>query len=328
MKRALITGIFGQDGSYLAELLSGKHYEVHGIVRAGLSGQSLKLRRHLLQKGVTPDIHECNLASFTEVKDLIGAIRPDECYHLAAIHYSAETTFTLPFEGDRHLLEQNILSVLNILHSIREVSPETRFVLAGSCLMYEDSEASPQSEATPFRSKSVYGTSKIIGRQVTELFRDLDLHASTAILYNHESPRRSEHFVSQKIVKGLIRIKRGETERLELGNLDGVKDWGYARDFARGMWLMAQANLPGDYILATGSGHTVADFVRKAADLLDLANWSEVICVKPGLTRPATKTLLVGNPHRAQTELGWTPALDFRGLVELMVQHELKGTLD
>jgi GDPmannose 4,6-dehydratase len=328
MKRALITGIFGQDGSYLAELLSGRHYEVHGIVRSGLSGQSLKLRRHLLQKGVTPTIHECDLASFTEVKDLIRAIRPDECYHLAAIHYSAETTFTLPFEGDRHLLEQNILSVLNILHSIREVSPETRFVLAGSCLMYEDSEVSPQSEATPFRSKSVYGTSKIIGRQVTELFRDLDLHASTAILYNHESPRRSEHFVSQKIVKGLIKIKRGETERLELGNLDGVKDWGYARDYAKGMWLMAQADSPDDYILATGTGHTVADFVKEAADVLELADWSEAVTVQPGLTRPATNTRLVGIPDRARTSLGWTHSLDFRGLVELLVQHELSDTLD
>ncbi len=337
MKRALITGIFGQDGSYLAELLSGKNYEVHGIVRSELSPQSLKLSRHLAQKGVTPILHECDLTSFERVADLIKTIRPDECYHLAAVHYSAQTVFTAPFESERLLLEQNILSVLNILHAIRESSPETRFVLAGSCLMFEDSGVSPQTEATPFYSKSVYGTSKILGHQVTDLFRNHNLHTSTAILYNHESPRRQEHFVSQKIVKGLTRIKRNKTEGLEsekpddvleLGNLDDVKDWGYARDYAYGMWLMTQADSPGDYILATGNGHTVADFVKEAADCLGLTDWPQFVKVQPGLTRPITRTKLVGKPDRAQTALGWTHSLDFRGLVELMVQHELSGTLD
>src|SRR5437764_4201998 len=196
MKRALVTGIFGQDGSYLAEHLSGKNYEVHGIVRSRLSSQSSKLRTHLLQKGVTPIFHECDLSSFASVRDLMKDLRPDECYHLAAIHYSAQTVFAEQFDNDRYLLEQNILSVLNLLNAIREVSSATRFVLAGSCVMYEDSGISPQCESTPFRSNSVYGTSKIIGLQMTELFRNLyNLHVSTAILYNHESPRRAEHFV-------------------------------------------------------------------------------------------------------------------------------------
>jgi len=329
MKRALVTGIFGQDGSYLAEYLSGKKYEVHGIVRSSLSPQSSKLRMHLLQKGVTPILHECDLSSFASVRDIMNAVQPDECYHLAAVHYSAQTIFTEPAGKDRYLLEQNILSVLNILNAIREVSPTTRFVLAGSCVMYEDSGISPQCESTPFRSNSVYGTSKIIGLQLTELFRKLyDLHTSTAILYNHESPRREEHFVSQKIVKGLIRIKRGEAERLELGNLDDVKDWGFAGDYAHGMWLMGQADSPGDYILATGMGHSVADFVNEAAKVLELSNWREVVTVKPRLIRPGTKTRLVGNPHRAQTALGWRHSLDFRGLVERMVKHALEDTLD
>ena len=328
MKRALITGIFGQDGSYLAELLTGKNYEVHGIARSPLSPQSLKLKQHLSQRGVTPILHDCDLSSFARVRDLIKTIRPDECYHLAAVHHSAQTVFTA-VEHDRYLLEQNILSVLNILHAIREVSPATRFVLAGSCLIYEESGTSPQCESTQVRSRSVYGTSKIVGLQITELFRNLhSLHTSTAILYNHESPRRQDHFVSQKIVKGLIRIRRREMELLELGNLDDVKDWGFARDYAYGMWLMAQANSPGDYILATGIGHTVGDFVKEAADSLELPNWTEMVRVQPGLTRPVTKTRLVGNPLRAQTELGWTHSLDFGGLVNLMVQHELRGLLD
>jgi GDPmannose 4,6-dehydratase len=329
MKRALITGIFGQDGSYLAELLSGKDYELHGIVRSKPSSHSLKLKAHLLTRQVTPLLHECDLTSYVAVRDLLKAIRPGECYHLAAVHYSAQNVSAATVEYDRYLLEQNIQSVLNILHAIREVSPDTRFVLAGSCLIYEDSGISPQSEATPARSKSVYGTSKIVGLQLTELFRNqYQLHASTAILYNHESPRRQEYFVSQKIAKGLVGIKRGETKQLQLGNLDDIKDWGFARDYAQGMWLMAQADRADDYILATGTGHTVADFVREAAHLLELSNWSEAVTVQPGLTRPATKTRLVGDPDRAQRLLGWTHSLDFNGLVDLMVQHELRGTLD
>jgi GDPmannose 4,6-dehydratase len=328
MRRALITGIFGQDGSYLTELLSAKNYEIHGIARAQLSAQSLKLKNHLMQKGVTPVIHECDLTSFATIKDLVGAIRPDECYHLAAVHHSAQT-LTIPLEYDRMLLEQNILSVLNLLHALQEVSPETRVVLAGSCVMFENCGISPQDETTPFRSTSAYGTSKIVGQELTQLFRARHkLHASTAILYNHESPRREAHFVTQKIVKGLVRTRRGDAPTVQLGNLDDVKDWGFAGDYARGMWLMAQANSPEDYILATGSGHTVADFVMQAADLLELHNWRDFVTVQPGLTRPITETRLVGTPHRAQTMLGWKHSLDFRGLVDLMVQHELRATLD
>ena len=328
MKRALITGIFGQDGSYLTELLSAKNYEIHGIARAQLSAQSLKLMNHLRQKGVMPVMHECDLSSFASIRDLVDAIRPDECYHLAAVHHSSQS-LTIPLEYDRLLLEQNILSVLNLLHALQEVSPKTKFVLAGTCVMFEDCGISPQNETTPFRSTSAYGASKIVGQQLTELFRTRHkLHASTAILYNHESPRREAHFVTQKIVKGLARVRRGEAPTVQLGNLDDVKDWGFAGDYVRGMWLMAQANSPADYILATGNGHTVADFVMQAADLLGLNNWREVVTVQRGLTRPVTKTQLVGTPQRAQTMLGWEPSLDFRGLVNLMVQHELRGTLD
>ena len=328
MKRALITGIFGQDGSYLTELLSARDYEVHGIVRSKLSPQSLKLKQHLAQKGVTPILHQCDLASLANIKDLIRVVRPDECYHLAAIHYSAQT-LEVSLEHDRILIEQNMLSVLNLLQALREISPETRFVLAGSCVVYEDCEVSPQTESTPFRSMSAYGTSKIFGQQLTELFRHRhQLHAASAILYNHESPRREAHFVSQKIVKGLVRVLRGQSEILQLGNLEDVKDWGFAGDYVHGMWLMAQADSPADYILATGTRHTVADFVHEAANLLNLKNWRDFVKVQSGLTRPATKTRLVGNPERAETALGWQRSLDLRGLVNLMVQHELSGTLD
>jgi len=328
MKRALITGIFGQDGSYLTELLSAGGYQVHGTVRPHPSPQSQKLDQHLRKKGIAPIVHHCDLTSFEDVSLLIRTIEPDECYHLAAVHHSAQT-LPIPLEYDRTLLEQNILSVLNLLHALQEGSPKTRFVLAGSCVMFEDCGISPQTETTPVRSTSAYGTSKIVGQQLTELFRTRhNLHASTAILYNHESPRRAAHFVSQKIVKGLVRVSRGETETVALGNLDDIKDWGFAGDYVRGMWLMAQADSPQDYILGTGIGHTVADFVKQAAELLELKDWRGVVTVQPGLTRPMTKTRLVGVPHRAQNSLGWRHSIDFRGLVELLVRHELENTLD
>jgi GDPmannose 4,6-dehydratase len=328
MKRALITGIFGQDGSYLTELLAAKNYEVHGIARPQLSTHSQKLRHHLSDKGVTPIVHDCDLNSFAEISELVREVRPDECYHLAAVHHSAQT-LTNSLEYDSLQLEQNILSVLNLLHALRESAPQSRFVLAGSCIMFEDSGVSPQNETTTFRSTSPYGTSKIIGQELTELFRARHrLHASVAILYNHESPRREAHFVSQKIVKGLVRVSRGENQSIQLGNLADVKDWGFAGDYVYGMWQMTQADSPADYILATGIAHTVADFVKQAAEILELKTWRELVTVQPGLTRPSTKTQLVGDPRRAQTVLGWRPSVDFRGLIELLVRHELETFAD
>jgi GDPmannose 4,6-dehydratase len=328
MKRALITGIFGQDGSYLAELLAAENYEVHGIARPQLSPHSAKLQQHLNAKGVSPILHECDLTSFNQVRELISAIRPDECYHLAAVHHSAQT-IVIPVAYDRLLLEQNVMSVLNLLHALQETSPQTRFVMAGSCVMFEDCEISPQSESTPFRSSSAYGTSKIIGQQLIGFFRQRHrLHASNAILYNHESPRREAHFVSRKIVNGVVAVRRGEAQALQLGNLDDIKDWGFAGDYVRGMWLMAQANSPGDYVLASGTGRTIAEFVEQVAESLALKNWRDLIEVQPGLTRQMTKTRLVGNPEQARTVLGWQRAVTFDALVAMMVECELSGTLD
>ncbi|HKO60664.1 MAG TPA: GDP-mannose 4,6-dehydratase [Pyrinomonadaceae bacterium] len=328
MKRAVITGVFGQDGSYLAELLSAMDYEVHGVPRSTPSETSLKIQAHLAQKGVTPILHDCNLNLFADVQDLFRTVRPDECYHLASVHYPAQTVGGAQLQRDRIMFEENTLSVLNLLFAIREISPQTRLVFAGSCLMYDDCQVSSQSEETPFRSKSLYGLSKITGHQLIDLFRNsFNLHASTAILYNHESPRRPPNFVTRKIVQGLVKVTRGQTQCLELGNLDSVKDWGFARDYARGMWLMAQADSPRDYILATGTGHTVEDVVRETADLLGLRNWREAVSVKDGLT-PTKSVTLIGNSQRAQTELSWTHSLTFRQLIELMVQHELEGAFD
>lgn len=329
MPRALITGIFGQDGSYLAELLAGEGYDVHGVTHAQPSPHSLELQRYLERKGIQPRLHSCDLLDDASVVALLDAVRPDECYHLAAVHYSSQVSLTEAARIDRALFEHNTISTLNLLSAIRQVSPSTRFVLAGSCMMYDDARTAPQAETEPFRSKSMYGLSKIAAAGLTDHFRRTHgLHASTAVLYNHESPRRRTAFVTRKIVQGLVQVRRGERDCLELGNLDAVKDWGYARDYVRGMWLMARADSPGTWILATGRGRTIGDFVEATASSLGIADWRDRVRVQSGLTRPTEPTPLIGNPAAATTRLGWEHSVDFPGLVELMVQHELQGTLD
>ena len=329
MKRALITGMFGQDGSYLAELLIEKGYEVHGVVREALSEHSVRLKEHLAAKEVVTTVHLCDLMNYNDVLELFKAVRPAECYHLAAVHYPAQVALSDQLQKSRTLFEQNTISTLNLLSVVREVSPETRFVLAGSCMVYDNCEKSPQDETRPFCSKSVYGLSKIAASQLAEYFCiEQGLHAATAILYNHESPRRQPIFVTQKIVRGLVAIQRGSKRRLELGNLHGIKDWGYAKDYAHGMWLMARADEARPYILATGTAHTVEDFIRQAADVLNISDWRSAVDLKAGITGPPEKAPLIGNSQAIRTDLGWCPSITFPQLVELMVEHELRGTLD
>lgn len=328
MRRALITGVFGQDGSYLAELLADNGYEVHGVALASTSAHGRAIRAHLDARGRLPALHESHLLEYAGVAALLGALQPDECYHLAAVHYSSEVLPSEQVRRDRALYEQNTVSTLNLLSAIRERSPDTRFVLAGSCLMYDACVRSPQDETLPFVSRSLYGLSKIAGSRLVDFFRTAHgLHASTAILYNHESPRRRPGFVTRKIVQGLVAVKRGESSCLQLGNLHGVKDWGWAPDYVRGMWRMARADSPGTYVLATGVPHTVEDFVRVAADVLGYADYREVVRVAEGLARPSDAVPLIGDAARARAALGWEHTVTFRGLVERMVECELSGSL-
>ena len=326
--RALITGIFGQDGSYLAELLQEKGYEVHGIEREPLGPQACLLRDCLKQKGVCPLLHSCDLRSYESVRHLIRELRVDECYHLAAVHYPSETTAAERTKTDKQLCEDNIVSTLNVLYAICESSPDTRFVLAGSCLMYEGTEETPQDEGTGFSSRSAYGLSKVVGSQIVSLLRDTSgLHCSTAILYNHESPRRTEHFVTKKIVRNLVKVRNGEISHFALGNLKAIRDWGYAKDYVRGMWLMSQQADARDYVLATGTGHTVEDFVSCAAQILGMADWRDHVREDESLLCPKQGATLIGNPKMATRALGWRASVDFLGLVRIMVSCEVNGTL-
>jgi GDPmannose 4,6-dehydratase len=328
-KRALITGIYGQDGSYLSELLLEKGYEVHGIEREPLANGARAVCEYLKKKGVFPLItHSCDLNSYAEVRELIGRVGPDECYHLAAAHYSSEIYDPDRKVMDRDLFHNNVWSTLNLISGINEVSPHTRLVLAGSCLMFEESDQSPQNEETPYAARSMYGLSKITARNVLDYFRkEYNLHLSVSILYNHESPRRQTTFISRKIVSNLVKVKRNEVSEFFLGDLRAVRDWGYAKDYVYGMWLMAQRDKPKDYILATGQPHTVEDLLTTAAHILEV-NLEGIVKQDKGLISDNPRTILLGDSGLARKELKWSPATDFEGLIEILIKHELNNTLD
>jgi GDPmannose 4,6-dehydratase len=325
-KTALITGIFGQDGSYLCELLTDGGYEVHGIENITPSDNSQKIREYLFMKGYEPQVHCCDLHDYYQVKDIIGQMKPDEIYHLAATHYSSQAKGR-DEAADAQLFNRNVASTLNILTAVNYCSPQSRCVLAGSCLMYDSSEQSPQDEKTPYRTKSLYGLSKITESNIGRHFREKGCHVSTGILYNHESPRRTQSFVTKKIVTNMVLLKRKIINSFELGSLETSKDWGYAKDYVGGLWLMAQAQAPEDYIFATGEVHTIWEFVENVADILGLNDWQSSVKVNGAILNRSTDTLLVGRPSRAEEILQWRRTADFNQLIEIMVENEIAGTL-
>jgi len=327
-KRALITGTFGQDGSYLCELLSASGYEVHGIEKQPLNPNARRMQLHLAGKNVNVILHECDLNSFADVEGLFESLRPCECYHLSATHYSSEMSALEKQRIDRNLYHNNVVSTLNLIYAIRNVSPETRFVLAGSCLMFDGVAQFPQDETMPFKSQSIYGLSKIAAGNLVSYMREQSgLHLSVAVLYNHESPRRTPEFVTKKIVSNLLKCKRGEITHFSLGDVKIVRDWGYARDYVRGMWFMGQQDGPDDYILATGVGHTVEELLTGAAEFLQV-DWRNCVRIEEGIIGKPPCTTLIGNPAKARAILNWSHSISFPELIDLMVQNEISGNLD
>ncbi len=328
MKKAVVTGIFGQDGSYLTEILYNKGYEVHGIIRKPLSQNTKRIAQYLFGKEIKIHTHEIDLNEYRDVVKLLAELKPDECYHLAATHYSSSTS-----QGERKkiactLYENNIRSASHLIHGINEVSPKTRLVLAGSCLMFDGTSQSPQTELTPYQSNSLYGLSKIAAAELARFYRDTEnMHFSTVILYNHESPRRGSSFVTQKIAEQVVLIKEKQKKEIVLGNMDSQKDWGYAKDYAYGMWLMAQADSPDDYILSTGVTHTVEDFLRLAFQAVNITGWKNYIRLEPSYTSVG-QAQLIGNADKAYRKLGWKHTIKFDELVTLMVQSVALHTLD
>jgi GDPmannose 4,6-dehydratase len=321
VKRALITGITGQDGSYLAELLLAKGYEVHGIVRRTSSTASDRIEP--FADRVT--LHSGDLSDALSLSRIISRARPDEVYNLAAqshVHASfAQPEYTADVTGS---------GVVRLLEAIRTLQDETdktvRFYQASSSEMFGGLPGTaPQSEDTPFHPRSPYGCAKVYAHWATVNYREsYGLHASCGILFNHESPRRGEAFVTRKIARAVARIKAGMQDRLHLGNLDARRDWGFAGDYVRAMWLMLQQDSPGDYVIATGETHTVREFVELAFGRVGL-DWRSFVSIDPALQRPAEVDILMGDATVARTALRWVPQVGFEELVAMMVDAELKA---
>ncbi len=318
MKRALITGITGQDGSYLAELLLSKGYEVHGVVRRVAledpDHRFWRLRPILAQL----HLHPGSLESYPSLFRIMRTVDPHECYHLAAQSFVSYT-----FEDEFCILNTNLNGTHYLLSALREGAPECRFYFAGSSEMFGHAPVTPQGEETPFQPRSTYGISKMAGFHLTRNYREsYGLHASSGILFNHESPRRGYEFVTRKISYGVARIAAGLQSELRLGNLDARRDWGFAPDYARAMWAMLQRDEPSDFVVATGRVHTVRDFVEAAFAEVDL-DWRRYVQSDEGLFRPSEVKDLTGDPRRARELLDWTPTVDFPELVRMMVRSDL-----
>ena len=314
MPRALITGITGQDGSYLAELLLDKGYEVHGMVRRA-STEKFDRIEHLRDR-IT--LHQGDLLDQRSLVDALRASRPDEVYNLAAMSFVAvswiQPTLTAEFTG---------VGVTRMLEAVREAAPETRFYQASSSEMFGKVRETPQTESTPFYPRSPYGVAKVYGHHITVNYREsYDLFACSGILFNHESERRGLEFVTRKITWHAAAIKNGVRDSLSLGNLDARRDWGYAKDYVEAMWLMLQQDAPDDYVIATGETNTVQRCVEVAFDEAGL-EWEPYVKIDDAFKRPAEVDLLVGNPAKAERDLGWTPKTSFEELIRLMVRSDL-----
>jgi GDPmannose 4,6-dehydratase len=322
MKRALITGITGQDGSYLADLLVAKGYEVHGIIRRASTFNTARID-HLYQDphvhGVNLFLHYGDLADSVQLVKLLYNLDPDEIYHLGA-----QSHVRVSFDIPEYTADVTGVGTIRILEAIREAGVKTRFYQASSSEMFGKVQAVPQTETTPFWPRSPYGVAKLFSYWATVNYREsYSLHASNGILFNHESPRRGETFVTRKISRAVARIKHGLDSALYLGNLDAQRDWGYAPEYVEGMWLMLQQDKPDDYVLATNEAHTVRDFVQHAFAHADL-DWKEFIKHDDRYERPAEVDLLIGDPAKAKKQLGWEPKVRFEELVKLMVDADLE----
>lgn len=319
MKRALITGITGQDGSYLAELLLEKGYEVHGIVRrVALEDPQHRLWRiqHLLED---VQLHPASLESYASLFRVVRQVRPDECYHLAA-----QSFVSYSFDDEFSTINTNINGTHFILSAIKEIAPECRFYFAASSEMFGNAPETPQNEDTPFQPRSPYGISKLAGFHLTRNYREAyGLFACNGILFNHESERRGFEFVTRKVSNGAARIKLGKDAKLALGNLDARRDWGYSPDYVRAMWLMLQHPEPDDFVVATGESHAVKELAEIAFHHVGLEWWDHVI-VDEKLFRPTEIHELRGDARKVSRTLDWQPLVSFERMIEIMVEADLR----
>lgn len=323
-KRVLITGITGQDGSYLAELLLEKKYEVHGIVRRVAAENPQHRFWRIWHIKDQLKLHPGDIQNYARMIEIFDEVKPNECYHLAAQSFVQESFF------DEHsVFDINIRGTLHVISALKKRAPECKFYFAGSSEMFGKVEETPQSETTKFHPRSPYGITKVTGFEMTRSVREREgIFACSGILFNHESPRRGLEFVTRKITDAAARISLGLQDKIELGNIDAKRDWGFAGDYVEAMWLMLQADEPDDYVVATGETHSVAEFLAESFEIAGLKNWKRhVVSDVKSHIRPAEVELLVGDSSKARVKLKWRPKVDFRHLVEMMVKSDLERYL-
>lgn len=318
-KRVLITGVYGQDGSYLSEIYHLENAEIHGVCRAKLSANSKMIKDELQHNNVYINEHYTDLYAYESVKQLIKELSPDIVIHLAAVHRSSSDRQNNNIVAEKNLYEKNIVATSNILAACMEYSDKSRIITAGSCLMFDGCKTTTQNENTPFNSVSMYGMAKIAENSLVNYYRQKNLFVCNAILYNHESHRRDDSFVTKSIVNKMQAVAVGESDTFEIGDLDAQKDWGHAFDYATAMKLMVEASTPSDYIVSTGTLHSVRDFVKECANQLSIPDWEQrVVCNKQLINRK-TKGILCGDPTKCETELGWKKEYNFEMMVKEMI---------
>jgi GDPmannose 4,6-dehydratase len=326
-KKALITGITGQDGSYLSELLLEKGYEVHGIIRRTSTFNTDRID-HIYVDSHDPNarlfLHYGDLTDGTTLRRILEEVKPAEIYNLGA-----QSHVRVSFDSPEYTVDTVGMGVLRLLEAIRDYQQRTgievRFYQAGSSEMFGKVQEIPQKETTPFYPRSPYACAKVYGHWQTINYREsYNLFACNGILFNHESPRRGETFVTRKITRAIARIVAGHQKKIYLGNLDSKRDWGYAKDYVKAMWLMLQQEQPDDYVVATGETHSIKEFLELAFNYVNL-NWEDYVAFDPRYLRPAEVDLLIGDPTKAQENLGWKPSVTFAELVNLMVEADLAG---
>jgi GDPmannose 4,6-dehydratase len=325
-KKALITGITGQDGSYLAELLLGKGYEVHGIIRRASTfntGRLEEIYQDPHESGKRLSLHYGDLSDGSALSRLLGKIQPDEIYNLAA-----QSHVRVSFDAAEYTADVTGTGTVRLLEAIRETGIKPRFYQASSSEMFGKVQEIPQKETTPFYPRSPYGCAKVFSHWLTVNYREsYGMHASSGILFNHESPRRGETFVTRKITRAVAHIKHGLQKKLYLGNLDAKRDWGYAKEYVEAMWLMLQQPEPDDYVIATNETHSVREFLEHAFAHAGL-NWKDHVEFDERYCRPAEVDLLIGDYSKAKKKLGWEPKTRFIDLVKLMVDADMKKVSD
>jgi GDPmannose 4,6-dehydratase len=315
-KIALITGISGQDGSYLSELLLKKKYIIYGILNPKKKKISNNLK--LIKKKI--NFKNLDINNFKQIKNLIKKIKPNECYHLAA-----QSFINYKFEDEFFKLNPNINGTHYILSAIKEFSPKTKFYFAASSELFGNAKNSRQNENTQFNPRSAYGVSKVAGYYLTKNYREAyNIYACSGILYNHESPRRNVNFVSRKITKNLSLIVKGKLKKITLGNINSKRDWGHAKDYVLAMWKMLQLKKPDDFVIGTGTLHTVKDFIKLAFNRVGL-DYKKFIRIDKKLFRPNDKIILKANSKKAKSKLKWKPSINFKSLVNEMVDHDLNN---